>query len=146
MGKAIYAAAAAAVILAACSSAATVSTPHASPAASTGGYAAGAPNPVPILKLTGCPVPATEKYGHIGLDSDRVADCTFPGGEAVTVFTYVSTAYRDDRLAHPLLPPQDGDYAIRGPGASIIDVDTTGGTGPSPQQIAARVHGTLDSA
>jgi hypothetical protein len=91
-------------------------------------------------------VPASERQGHLGLDSDRVANCDFPGGESVSVFTYASAAYRDDRLAHPLLPPSDGSYTIRGPQASIVDVDTTGGTGPSPQQVAARVHGTLIAA
>ena len=67
----------------------------------------------------------------------------FPGGEQVFVFTYASESYRDNRLAHSLTPLSDGDYTIKGPGASIIDMDTTGGSGPSPQQIAARVHGTL---
>ena len=108
-------------------------------------------NPVPILKLTGCPVPASVVNGTIGVDSDRGADCTFPGtfGETVWVFTYPSAAYRDYRLAHPLAPPSDGDYKIRGPGASIVIVSTSDMpdvTGPSPRQIAARVHGTLLTA
>ena len=98
-------------------------------------------NPVPILKMTGCPVPASERNGNIGMDSDRGADCTFPGtfGESVWVFTYPSVAYRDNRLAHPLDPPSDGFYTIRGPGASIITVERTQGfTGPSPQESRPR--------
>jgi len=41
--------------------------------ATASGYAAGAANPVPILRLTGYPVPASERYGTIGLDDDRGA-------------------------------------------------------------------------
>ena len=105
-------------------------------------------NPVPVLRLTGVPVPASEVNGTIGVDADRVATASFPGasGERVWVYTYPSAAYRDYRLAHRLSPPSDGDTAIRGPGASIVIVDTMNGTmtsGPSPQQIAARVHGTV---
>jgi hypothetical protein len=103
-------------------------------------------NPVPILKMTGVPVPAGVVNGTIGIDANRVAGASFPGpsGETVWVFTYPSAAYRDYRLAHPLTPPSDGQYKIRGPGASIVTVDRSPGfTGPTPQQIAARVHGTL---
>jgi len=108
-------------------------------------------NPVPVLRLTGVPVPAGEVNGTIGIDADRGADASFPGlhGETIWVFTYPSAAYRDYRLAHPLTPPSDGDYKIRGPAASIIIVDTMNGTmtsGPSPQQVAARVRGTLLTA
>jgi len=105
-------------------------------------------NPVPVLRMTGVPVPAGEVNGTPGLDADRVASASFPGpfGETVWVFTYPSAAYRDYRLARPLTPPADGVTAIRGPGASVILVDTSGmpdATGPSPQQVAARVHGTV---
>lgn len=104
-------------------------------------------NPVPILRLTGVPIPASEVNGTIGVDADRVATASFPGasGETVWVFTYPSVAYRDYRLAHRLSPPSDGETAIRGPGASIVIVDANGTmtSGPSPQQIAARVHGTV---
>lgn len=100
-------------------------------------------NPVGVLKLTGCPVPSSVKYGNIASDNDRVADCYFPGGEDITVLTYPSVAYRDNRLAHPLDPPEDGFTYIKGPGASIIVVAPMGGTGASPAQIAARVHGTV---
>jgi len=105
-------------------------------------------NPVPVLRLTGVPVPASEVNGTIGLDADRGASASFPGlyGETIWVFTYPSAAYRDYRLAHPLTPPSDGDTGISGPGASIIIVDTMNGTmtsGPSPAVIAARVHGTV---
>ena len=41
------------------------------------GYAAGAANPVPILRLTGCPIPAGTVNGTIGADENRVAGCTF---------------------------------------------------------------------
>src|SRR5438270_762104 len=34
-----------------------------------------------------------------------------------------------DHEADPLPPPSDGDYTIRGPQASIVDVDTTGAPG-----------------
>ncbi len=108
-------------------------------------------NPVPVLRMTGVPVPASEVNGTIGVDDDRGANASFPGlyGETIWVFTYPSAAYRDYRLAHPLTPPSDGDTEISGPSASIIIVDTSNGTmtsGPSPQQIAARVHGTLLTA
>jgi len=103
-------------------------------------------NPVPILKMTGCPVPAGEANGSVGADSDRTAYCTWPGefGETVWVYTYPTPAYRDNRIAHPLSPPSDGWWTIKGPGASLVSVNRPGGfTGPSPQRIAARVGGTL---
>jgi hypothetical protein len=102
-----------------------------------------AANPVPILRMTGVPVRAGEVNGTIGADSNRGADGTFTGGETVWVFTYPSRAYRDNRLAHPMLPPQDGEAYIRGPGASIIIVDWSGGPGPSPQEIARRIGGQV---
>lgn len=135
-GVKLTAAAAIAAAAAACSSSHPAVTVSASRAA----------NPVPVLKLTGCPVPAGEVNGHLGADQDRVADCTFPGGfgESVSVFTYPTVAYRDNRAAHPLAPPQDGSWTIKGPKASLIIVDRPQGwTGPSPQKIAARTGGTL---
>jgi hypothetical protein len=141
--------AAAALTVAACSGNTASSTTAPQQAGNEpGGFGTSAAiaNPVPILRLTGCPVPAGEKNGTIGVDADRTADCTFPGtfGEEVWVFTYPTAAYRDNRLAHPLAPPQDYEYTIKGPGASLIIVDRTPGfTGPSPQQIAARVDGAV---
>lgn len=135
----------AAGLLTSCGTAAT--TGSTGPAGSTPATGSSQPaNPVTVVRLTGCPVPAGEVNGTVGLDADRVANCTFPGtfGEEVFVFTYPSVAYRDNRLAHPLAPPQDYESVIKGPDASLILVDRSPGlTGPTPQQIATRVGGTL---
>jgi hypothetical protein len=134
-------------VLAACSTASGPAPQRANTPARTSSPQA-PENPVPILRLTGCPVPAGEVNGSPGLDADRTASCTFPGtfGEQVWVFTYPTMAYRDNRLAHPLAPPQDYETVIRGPGASLVLVDRSPGfTGPEPQQIAARVGGIIVS-
>jgi len=101
-------------------------------------------NPVPVLRLTGAAPDKGEVYGHAGLENDQVAHGTFPGGEEVFVFTYATAALRAYWLAHPVLPPQDGEYHILGPQISLITVDTMGSHGdPTPQQVAVQVGGTL---
>lgn len=162
--KVLLAASVAALALAGCGAqaasisahpAASTSRPASAPAPQQAGNEPGGfgtspaiANPVPVLRMTGVPVPVGEVNGTTGIDADRVAYASFPGpeGETVWVFTYPSAAYRDYRLAHPLTPPSDGETAIRGPDASIILVDATYGamtSGPSPAVIAARVHGTV---
>lgn len=62
------------------------------------------------------------------------------------VFTYDTAAHRAYWVAHPAEAPQDGETDILGPDISLIIVDAaslTSAGGPSPRQIAARVHGTL---
>ena len=75
-----------------------------------------------------------------------MAHGTFPGGEEVWVFTYDTPGHRSYWIAHPATGPQDGETDILGPDVSLITVDAaslTAAGGPTPAQIAARVHGTV---
>ena len=103
-------------------------------------------NPVTVLRQTGATPDPGEKHGHAGLENDQLAHGVFPGGEEVTVFTYDTAADRAYWAAHPVLPPQDGETDILGPDISLIIVNAaslTSAGGPSPQQIAAWVQGTV---
>ena len=136
------------------SSSGTISTKPATPVAVQ--Y-----NPVAILKLAGAIPDPGETYGRVGMDDNQIADGQFTPGqrsdlvmgnaEYLTVFTYRTTAERDYHVAHPVLAPQDDEALVTGPHASLIIVTGASGVawgspaehGPSPQQIAARVRGTV---
>ena len=139
---AVVAAAALAATLAACGSTASTS---AQPALGSPDPAATAKpaNPVPVLRKTGVPVPASEVNGTVGIVGDRVGHGTFPGGEEVWVFTYATPA--DMAAAIQEHTPSDGETGIQGPGLTLIDVDTgyNGTYEVPPAVIAKRVGGKV---
>lgn len=105
-------------------------------------------NPVTVLRMTGATPDPGEKYGTMGVENDQVAHGTFPGGEQVWVFTYDTPEHRAYWVAHPMSGPSDGETGILGPMNSLITVDAvslTSAGGPTAQQIAVRVGGTVIS-
>jgi hypothetical protein len=137
----------AAMLIAGCGASAAPARPTAAHTAQAAPAAPALPaNPVTVVQATGAAPDAGEQYGHSGVEDDQVAHGMFPGGEEVWVFTYATAALRAYWVAHPALPPQDGETDILGPAISLIFVDAASAAdpgGPSPQQIAARVHGTV---
>jgi hypothetical protein len=142
------------VALAACGSSTRQDQPVSGPAAVRVSQGAPVPpaqaaNPVTVLKKTGCPVPASEQYGNVGLANDRDASCTFPNndslGETVTVFTYDTQGDMQEAIADST--PQDGETSIEAPGNTLLDVDVDTSdpsqNGASPQVIAQRVGGHI---
>lgn len=140
---------AAAGTLAACgssgssASSGTSSAPAGTSAPATAGQAAA--NPVTILKQTGVtPDPGTV-YGDHDAFGDRMTSGSFPGGESVTVYTSYTQADFQAEQARPPVDDSHGVVVIPGKLAVIV-VDAggqpSGWGGPTPAQIASRVHGT----
>ena len=143
----------AALLAAACSSAPSHTVGNAAPAGGFSAAAAAQPaNPVPILRLTGAKVPASEKLGDHDVFGNRMADGTFRSGEDVSV----STPAVSLRQAESEAP---GDFTVDDSHAVIIGhgfwVNVTAGARfgsdgairtvfpVSPSVIARRVHGHL---
>ena len=88
--------------------------------------------------------PGARPTGLPGDLTALLADYAAELDEQVWVFTYPDVADRDNRIAHPLTPPQDNEYVIKGPGSSLVIVDRhPDDTGLALQQIADRVHGEI---
>lgn len=132
------------LIVAACSSSSTTAAaPPAVPVSpSTTSTAA---NPVTILKQTGATVPAGTVYGDHDLYGDRDASGTFPGGESVTVYTSPDEQAFLAEEGRPQVDDSHGVVTIPSK-LAVIAVDAggmSGWGGPTPAQIATRVHGLV---
>jgi len=139
--------------VAACSGA-PAPLPRASLAPSVATAPAGqAANPVPLLKRSGVPVPASVTSGEVDVYGDRYATADFPSGEEVTAWTYPDAAAKAADDARN--PVTDSMVQIGGPPGALWSLTVTGVSGPdatpgntlaypvSPASIAARVGGII---
>lgn len=132
-----------AAVLAACSSAASTVTPP--PAVQAAAVAA---NPVPLLTATGATLEPGEALGSTDIEGDRYASGSYPGGEAITVYTFTTTAAQAADLARNGIPGDD-HAIVRAHLANYYLVAVQGQSGGytftvTAAQLASRVHGTVD--